>query len=394
MQKLYTCITTFCTLFALSTLYSCINDEPTPPAPDNNTWHKTKLYYIFSVDTNSSRSDSPDTYTPQDGDVILLNLHAAPAYATYNASNNSWDCYYTGRLESCSTTGCEVEYIGNNPMVTVVNGEPDINFDGQSPHYSADSNNAFYSINSSGDITLDTNLRPCTGRIRFQGDSDSSIEIKGSFKASNGFSIADNMWQSWRYTVYNYNSLTLGITAADNGFYSPYYYCLPYGDKGLRIKQGEKVYCWNKSLKELLSTGKSGLIQLPSINADNWVSDTYKTIEESNIYLSNSSGSDNETFTIYSNVGISIELNYEITSLYSQTLYEYPFTITVYPYTATGESLPVLDSSLSLHKDDIELNEETYFNDWVYDKDASYYKVQFWGYKLKATITDLKISTF
>lgn len=393
-------VVTFIIPFVFS---SCSDDEPCVDPDiegDSQVWHSATLYFDPILSNQSSRALSEaQSYKPSDNDLLAITFtksgeQSVKGYAIYNGSEHRWDLTYLGNLTSCTNEKCEIIYIGNNPHLD--NEQMTVSFSAQSPIF--DCKSGIYAFNGDNAFYLYATLSPITSRVRFKGANETAIEMRG-FGTYNKFTFSD--WQLGQVDCLDAISCNV-LNTLLWGCITPYYYIYSQksGDYGftkcnnLWIKEGDVVYLWKKKTSEILTEGASGLINLPSIDANGWLSDTYRTKTISDITIStNGVWTQTQSLTkFYSKVGIQVNLTYTITSQSSQTVASYPFVIGYWAYDENGDYLGSWDNGV--HKDDIKLNKAVDYHEEYYVEGASYYQIQFYGLNVSAKITNFKISTF
>lgn len=381
---------------SLNDPYLATNEE------DSQVWHSATLYFnpISSSLISRALSETP-SYEPSDNDLLAISFYksgeqAVKGYARYNMSERRWDLTYLGDLICCNNMKCEIKYIGNNPMFD--NVQKAVSFSAQSSLFEC--NNATYDFNGGNAVNLYATLSPITSRVRFKGNKESEFEMKG-FGTYNKLSFSD-----WQFDqVYCLDAILCNLKSFSDGYISPYYYVYSQKSDGLYkfticdnlwIKDGNSVYLWKKETSKYLENGVSGLINLPSIDNDGWINDTFRTKSISDItlpYEYDGVWTQTQTKTrFYSNVGIQINLTYTITNMDSQNFTNHPFCIGCWAYDNNGNFLNSRQSYI--HKDHITVNKSVDYNNEFYVKGASYYEIQFYGLKLNAKITNFRISTF
>lgn len=359
---------------------------------NDQVWKKASLKFVPVIEQNRLRVSRNTSYEPCDYDMLIIKFSNSDGtkvikgYARYNSSNQSWELNYMGNLSHCSNQECEVIYVGNNPELGT--SQDEVIFNSNSPVFIC--KNAVYDFTSNDEINLYATLSPNTSRIRFKGDKESAIDIKG-FGSYIGFNITD-----WQFNEEDcLNPLNVKIDNSSSEYLSPYYYIF-LGNEHLWVKDNEHVYIWKKNPSDFLNNGTSGLIYLPSINTDSWNSDTYRSKNVSEITISPDKyggwTQTQEQTRFYSNVGIQVELTYMITSFEYDNFTSYPFVIGYWAYDNEGNFLDSRERGT--HIDEIKLNKEINIKDEFYVEGASYYQIQFYELKLGAKITNFKISTF
>lgn len=390
--------------FTLILLFSSCNNEDSNLVPveegGSQEWYHADLYFNPIFCNQESRASSEvQSYEPNDNDLLVLSFYKSgdqfvKGYARYNVSTQQWKLSYLGSLANCSNEKCQLVYIGNNP--TFDESQRIASFSAESALFEC--KNGTYDF-IGGDVSLYATLSPITSRVRFKGNKKSELEMRG-FGTYNKFTLSD--WQFGQ--VYCLDPIPCNVSDSSEGCITPYYYIYSQksGDYGFTkcnkfwIKDGNSVYLWKKKTSEILTEGASGLINLPSIDANGWFSDTYRTMPISDITISaktNGGWTQTQDQTrFYSKVGIQVNLTYTITSQGSQTFTSYPFAIGYWAYDENGHYLGSWDNGI--HKDDIKLNKAVDYHEEFYIEGASYYQIQFYELEVSAKITNFKISTF
>lgn len=390
--------------FALILLFSSCNDDEPNLAPTEDCgsqeWYHADLYFNPIFCNQESRATSEvQSYEPNDNDLLVLTFYksegqSVKGYARYDVATQQWKLSYFGSLANCSNGKCQLVYIGYNP--TFDESQRTASFSAESALFEC--KNGTYDF-IGGDVSLYATLSPITSRVRFKGNKESAFEMRG-FGTYNKFSLSD-----WQFNqVYCLDPITCNVSNSSEGYITPFYYIYSqkYGDYGFTkcdnfwVKDGNFVYLWKKKTSKLLTKGATGLINLPSIDANGWLSDTYRTKSISDITISaqtNGGWTQTQSQTrFYSKVGIQVNLTYTISSQGSQTFTSYPFVIGYWAYDENGDYLSSWDNGV--HKDDIKLNNAVDYHEEYYVEGASYYEIQFYELKVSAKITNFKISTF
>lgn len=376
-------------------LASCNYDEPNfalTEEEDSLEWYNADLYFNPIFGNQESRASSEvRSYEPSDNDLLVISFdqtggETVKGYAKYHAQTQQWELSYLGSLESCSNETCQLIYIGNNP--TFYKSTRRASFGAESAVFEC--YKGIYDF-SGGNINLYATLSPLTSRVRFKGNKESSFELKG-FVTYNKFTLSD-----WQLLESDYlDVIPCNVSNSSEGYFTPYYYINHYSDRPW-IKDGDSVYLWKKNLSdEILTEGASGLINLPSIDADGWLSDTYRTKSIPAITISATThGSWTQTQSqtrFYSKVGIRYNFTYTIKSQGSGSFTDIPFIICCFAYDENGDYLNCYE--YDVYDDEIELNKEIDYCDYYYHEGASYYEIQFYEYQTSAKITYFNISTF
>ncbi len=368
---------------------------------NEHVWRTAILNFYPILSEQGSRAlNQMESYEPCTDDILVINFtktggQNVKGYAKYNMTTQQWVLTYSGDLSNCSNEKCNVIYIGHNPILDDV--KKTVSFTAQSPLF--DCNSGIYDCIKSGTINLYATLHPITSRVRFKGSKGTSFEMKG-FGFYNKFLLSD-----WTFEqVYCLDPLSCNVSNSTDGYISPYYYVYSqkYGDyeftkcDNLWIKEGNNVYLWKKKTSDYLQKGVSGLINLPSVDTEGWLSDSYRTKSISDITIkSETNGGWTQTQSqtrFYSNVGIQVNLTYTITSQGSQDFTSFPFVIGYWAYDENDNYLGSWDNSV--HKDEIKLNKSVNYKEEYYVEGASYYEIQFYVLMVAGKITNFKIATF
>ena len=402
--KIYNVVIAFIAFSFSFVMSSCNDDIPNLvqiEGPNEDVWKTAILNFYPVLSEQGSRAFEPmESFEPCTDDILVINFtktggQDVKGYAKYNMTTQQWDLTYSGDLSNCSNEKCNVIYIGHNPIIDDV--QKTVSFTSESPLF--DCNSGIYDCIKSGAINLYATLHPITSRVRFKGSKDTAFEMKG-FGTYHKFLLSD-----WAFEqVYCLDALSCNVSNSSDGYISPYYYVYSqkFGDYGfakcnnLWIKDGNNVYLWKKKTSDYLQKGTSGLINLPSIDAEGWLSDTYRTKSISDITItSQTHGGWTQTQSqtkFYSNVGIQVSLTYTITSKGYQDFTSYPFAILYWALDKDGNYLDSWENGV--HKDDIKLNKAVNYKEEYYVEGASYYEIQFYEYKVAGKISNFKISTF
>lgn len=374
---------------------SCSSDEPAMESDvaNNDGWKKATLNFhpeLSQTDTRSGEKKSSE-YKPNDKDVMAIeffepngfgmNLQSGWGYAIYNSSEDIWDLYYNVDLEKSEvTTDCHILYIENNPEIQ---DDP--------KKILCDYNNATYicedakcGYNPTTGITLTAVLHPNCCRIRFQGEKESSFEFNG-FNSYTGIDLTEGVMPSIETCT-----LHADIISGDEGFTSPYYYVDPKTCTNLRIKENDMVYVWNKAIE--LHSGKSGLIQLPALDPDNWASDIYKTKEvaylQTSHYGSSSWFDELKTSSYFESLtGISYKFHINYRGMYDTA--DIYAIVNAWDDDSWNNNEPLKTCII-----DLKVGEQADVSGWWYVPSATKYTIEMAIVDISVDIYDLQISNF
>ena len=258
----------------LLTLGACSNDDllldlEQEIKTEHHAKHTVKMTFVGNVvgfdqsqnkvdvstraSTNTSWNDGDQIYITFFNDSIII-----AGLATYQSSAG-WSVSYDGELAIGKELKCEARYFVNTTQstqyVVTLNANSEIYED----------LNATYAYND-GALTVQASLVPKTGRIRFTGKEDTNIYLTGITRYSS-FTPTNN-------TFYTVKTLIL-TTVADDGS-TPYIYGY-FTDEDKRIGLIGEDYAFTRlCTAEMLKTGESGYMAIPSESAhNNWRSGLY-----------------------------------------------------------------------------------------------------------------------
>ena len=196
----------FCvmTLFVACSSESDLLDQ----IQEDNEWHTCELSLNITMSAFSDEPQSRAGNQWTNGSKIYLTFTTGQLVsygnATYN--NGSWLLNYNGQLAEGNSTSCAAVFFDHmeSEIGTVINLSP------QSAIY--EDNNCSYNYQN-GKLSIEANLRPKTGRIRFMGTNGNSITLYGI-----------THYISFDYALGKFNSSNEAFQSTVSSQYTPYIY--------------------------------------------------------------------------------------------------------------------------------------------------------------------------
>lgn len=367
-------------------------------------WNSSTLTIDFY--SPSRAEDESSSFNLENGDAIAIrfsnNGKKIIGYAIYNTESEVWDAQYKGELNKDYNQRCDVIYLGNQPSLS--KNSTSIELSPFTGIYC--STNGTYSFDGK-QINLVANLTSKTARLKFIGTNTSNFDVKG-ISYYKKFDL--EKWELSCSEPYE-DAISVATMRVNDAYESDYLYImLPMTssnyeeDSRIWLKQDDKVYVYNTKLKGLLSSSKSGIIDMPSsTNHSGWNMDTYRTRTYSNLSVtskSNSTDGWSQTQTSHkfsSNAGVHLSFdNILSTGWYSSTTDEEFYG----RWKSDGtETAVFIDNDLwSLSSDkytnNLVKNISYHYSGMLYQPDASYYFFQFFTWRLTYKMTNITMSNF
>lgn len=248
-------------------LTACSSDmEELTPADDGRTLHTATLCLEGTIEHFDAPATRATTADWDDGATIYIQYQTSNGMvdgtAVYNLSKDEWTVNYYGTITKGQQAKCEVYYFSQSASTTMTA----VGLNAQSAVF-ADSQASY--LYEDGTVTLRAHFKPQTGRLRFKGTAGYQFSFTG-LKWYSGYNItANNLSQQ---------SGSLTLTVGTDG-YTPYIYgaFADAATRQLSVKSSDKNYTFRKSFdSSVLATGKSGYINVPTIQSRNG----WQTIEK------------------------------------------------------------------------------------------------------------------
>lgn len=257
MKHLIFSFTAVCLMMA-----ACTADiaEPKSTLESGNEYTLTMLPMrligdIQQFDEVTTRA-STSTTSWEEGDSLFLQFGTGTAildgFAVFK--NGEWQAAYFGTL-AASTGGCRIYRFSNIAAQTTA----DLSLTARSAVY-ADTLGTY--ILEGGVLTLSAHLAPLTGRLRFKGNSGQKVTFNG-LKWNSHFTFKGALKQQ---------TGTLTLTAGSDG-YTPYVYgtFADATNRDFTVELNEDYACTRRFGSNVLATGKSGYLNLPTMdNRSGW----------------------------------------------------------------------------------------------------------------------------
>ena len=265
--------TYFIQALALMIITACSNiDSPDSFTNGTDTKHVLKMQFIGNIigfdqenQVNNSHQTKAANTTWNDGDKVYVTFYnnstIVPGEATYSSSEG-WSVSYNGSLAIGTNLKCEARFFVNatsqNSSLITLNANTEI-YEDMSGKYHFDGEN----------LSVNVNLSPKTGRIRFKGAPNTKIRTTGITTYSK-FSPGTNKFQDSNTIIYS--------TVASNGF-TPYIYGnFTNSDKNIGLV-GDDYAFTRTCTNNILVTGESGYLSIPTENSsNNWRNGLYVNV--------------------------------------------------------------------------------------------------------------------
>ncbi len=251
------------TAFAL-VLGACSNDDLNDLEQEKqsaSTLHTCKMDFRGSVvgfdQKKSSVAKRATSSSWSDGDKIFITFYngstIVPGEAIYSSSSG-WSVSYDGNLAAGTSLKCETRYFVNATSSTrylvTLNANTEIYED----------LNATYTYDN-GTLTVQANLIPKTGRIRFTGTSGAKINTTGITTYAT-YAPGNNIFTTSKALV----TSTVAVSGS-----TPYIYGY-FSDSERSISVIGSDFAFTRTCtSDMLKTGDSGYMAIPSESAhDNW----------------------------------------------------------------------------------------------------------------------------
>ena len=191
--------------------------------------------------------------------------------ATYSSSAEEWTIEYFGELTEGAETKCEAYYFENEGEASftdvVLNEHTAIYIDKAAVYIFADNT-----------LTVNAELKPMLGRIRFKSDAAQDYRFTG-IKFYSNYNITTNSFTTT-------SGKTFVSSTGDDGYSEYYYGFFPdENSKDIYFEDTENHVTYLKTLDDkALAVGRGGYLNIPTIdNRSGWTLHTYKEIAVSNV---------------------------------------------------------------------------------------------------------------
>lgn len=244
---------------------SCSKDitESSDPTLVKHTCEMKLVGSLVNYDGLETKADANVTWT--DGSVIYLRMNsplgATTGEAVYNAETDVWTISYYGSLYEGVSNTCSAMYLEDkvtyeNSLFTL--DEKTVIYEDLEGSY----------IYDGGDLVVTANLKPKTGRIRFNGTAGSIIKVYGVTHYTT-YDIGTD--------IYTTSAAPFKLTVGSDG-YTPYFYGYftdteePNVKVWIDAKEAYTRFC----SKDIFNAGQSGKMTIPTADSHNgWVDGLY-----------------------------------------------------------------------------------------------------------------------
>lgn len=362
---------------------------------------------VLILDSHSiSRSGSEaNSYILENGDALAIRFSNEGkntiGYAIYNAELELWEAQYKGELSSVSNQICEVIYLGHQP--TLNNNSTSVELSPFTGIYYA--SNGRYSFDGK-QIHLVANLSIKTARLKFADTSASKFEVKG-IAYYKTFDL--EKWELTKSEPYD-DAIPVTTMYINGKVESNYIYItLPTSsnyevDSRIWLKKDDKVFVYNSQLKGLVSSSKSGIIDVPTPNNHSgWNMDTYRKKTYPNLSVTSTSQSTDgwsqtqSSHKFASTAGVHLTFdNILSTGWYSSSTDEEFYC----RWESDGsESNVFIDNDMwylssSKYTNNLKKGSPYHYSGMLYQPDATYYFFQFFTWRLTYKMTNITMSNF
>lgn len=266
MKKIgkYCNVIAYMTVAAMTAL-SCVKveSEDTSESEPMNKVYTAEMVFdgtltTFDTDTRAASASW------QDGDIVYLQFAAGEEFvegkAFYDSSLSKWNLEFYEELVVGEEMTCQAYYFENAIEVAY----NDITLDENSIVYRDDQGAYYYDGQT---LTVNAQLSPITGRIRFEGEPGAEYNFYGVSKYT-GYSFKTNTFTT------ETKEFTGSLSESGS---SPYYYVFFSEERPRDIyvfdKEGNTRFA-RKCGSNVLAHGKSGYITLPTLDSHNgWAAD-------------------------------------------------------------------------------------------------------------------------
>ena len=272
MRKLFIALPMLAMSIVLSV--SCTSDdEMISPAIE-----RVPRYAVMNLEGSLVPYDATTRATAsdwEDGARIYLQFTVGTklvdGVATYSSSAQEWTIEYFGELTEGAETKCEAYYFENEGEASftdvVLNEHTAIYIDKAAVYIFADNT-----------LTVNAELKPMLGRIRFKGDAAQDYRFTG-IKYYSNYNITTNSFATT-------SGKTFISSTGDEGYSEYYYGFFPdENSKEIYFEDTENHVTYLKTLDDkALAVGRGGYLNIPTIdNRSGWTLHTYKEIAVSNV---------------------------------------------------------------------------------------------------------------
>ena len=263
---------------AMSQLTSCSSDEEIMEQQFPTAEERVPRYAVMNLEGGVVPYDATTRATAsdwEDGARIYLQFTVGTklvdGVATYSSSAEEWTVEYYGELTEGAETKCEAYYFvnaGEASFTDVVLNE----------HTAIYTDKAAVYIFADNTLTVNAELKPMLGRIRFKSDAAQDYRFTG-IKFYSNYNITTNSFTTT-------SGKTFVSSTGDDGYSEYYYGFFPdENSKDIYFEDTDNHVTYLKTLGEnVLATGHSGYLNIPTIdNRSGWTLHTYKEITVSNV---------------------------------------------------------------------------------------------------------------
>lgn len=230
---------------------SCTSDETDNNVPSHtaNGKYTCRMYLDKEALSGFNPTRSGEEKMWNNGDVVYVQFaysdfsetkHIA-GNAVYHSETEDWELTYNNYIPGEGI--CEMYFFDPSGSVSSI-----ISIDEQTVVY--EDLDATYKKNSKGDLIVHARLEPKTGRLRFKGEANTRIYVRGLDFISS-YDVESN--------EFSLSSPVIPLAVRPDGF-TPYLYATSNIDD-LSIESDYSLYA--KTFNRILSPGKSGVIEIP-----------------------------------------------------------------------------------------------------------------------------------
>ncbi len=226
--------------------------------PDTGrVWQQCRLELDLEVEPFDGRSTRSAGW--QDADEVYLVFsgteESVEGKAVYDATEGTWTLHYYGTLSNTTSSSCKAYYFDGaytlNSAETAVTLTPNV-------AVYADASATY--TKSGRDIKVKTTLKPQTGRIRFKGAAGTQFTVSGISTYAT-YTLASGAFAN--------SSTDISLTVGQDG-YTPYVYgVMSSSARKMTVSYSDELAYRTTCEDYVLSTGKSGFMELPTQEAHN-----------------------------------------------------------------------------------------------------------------------------
>lgn len=259
------CNVIVCMMVATVFFWSCskVESEEKPEPEQTDKVYTAEMVFdgtltTFDTDTRAASASW------QDGDIVYLQFAVAEGVvegkAFYDSSLSKWNLEFYDELVTGEEMTCQAYYFENAIEVTY----NDITLDENSIVYRDDQGAYYYDGQT---LTVNAQLSPITGRIRFEGEPGAEYNFYGVSKYT-GYSLKTNTFTT------ETKEFTGSLSESGS---SPYFYLFFSEERPRDIyvfdKEANTRFA-RKCSNNVLAYGKSGYMTLPTLDSHNgWAAD-------------------------------------------------------------------------------------------------------------------------